>query len=145
MSGGAPLPLEVKRQFEQITGCKLVEGYGLSESSPVATCNSMSGTNKENSIGLPVPGTDITIHNLEAPHDLMPVGERGEVWIKGPQIMKGYLNQAEETADTLRDGWLRTGDVGYMDDQGHFFLVDRLKDLIPVSYTHLTLPTILLV
>ena len=133
MSGGAPLPLEVKRQFEQITGCKLVEGYGLSESSPVATCNSMSGTNKENSIGLPVPGTDITIHNLEAPHDLMPVGERGEVWIKGPQIMKGYLNQAEETADTLRDGWLRTGDVGYMDDQGHFFLVDRLKDLILCS------------
>ena len=130
MSGGAPLPLEVKRQFEQITGCKLVEGYGLSESSPVATCNSMSGTNKENSIGLPVPGTDITIHDLEAPHDLMPVGERGEVWIKGPQIMKGYLNQAEETADTLRDGWLRTGDVGYMDDQGHFFLGDRLKDLI---------------
>jgi len=133
MSGGAPLPLEVKRQFEQITGCKLVEGYGLSESSPVATCNSMSGTNKENSIGLPVPGTDITIHNLEAPHDHMPVGERGEVWIKGPQIMKGYLNQAEETADTLRDGWLRTGDVGYMDDQGHFFLVDRLKDLILCS------------
>ena len=133
MSGGAPLPLEVKRQFEQITGCKLVEGYGLSESSPVATCNSMSGTNKENSIGLPVPGTDITIHDIEAPHDLMPVGERGEVWIKGPQIMKGYLNQAEETADTLRDGWLRTGDVGYMDDQGHFFLVDRLKDLILCS------------
>ena len=133
MSGGAPLPLEVKRQFEQITGCKLVEGYGLSESSPVATCNSMSGTNKENSIGLPVPGTDITIHDLEAPHDLMPVGERGEVWIKGPQIMKGYLNQAEETADTLRDGWLRTGDVGYMDDQGHFFLVARLKDLILCS------------
>ena len=133
MSGGAPLPLEVKRQFEQITGCKLVEGYGLSESSPVATCNSMSGTNKENSIGLPVPGTDITIHDLEAPHDLMPVGERGEVWIKGPQIMKGYLNQAEETADALRDGWLRTGDVGYMDDQGHFFLVDRLKDLILCS------------
>ena len=133
MSGGAPLPLEVKRQFEQITGCKLVEGYGLSESSPVATCNSMSGTNKENSIGLPVPGTDITIHDLETPHDLMPVGERGEVWIKGPQIMKGYLNQAEETADTLRDGWLRTGDVGYMDDQGHFFLVDRLKDLILCS------------
>ena len=133
MSGGAPLPLEVKRQFEQITGCRLVEGYGLSESSPVATCNSMSGTNKENSIGLPVPGTDITIHDLEAPHDLMPVGERGEVWIKGPQIMKGYLNQAEETTDTLRDGWLRTGDVGYMDDQGHFFLVDRLKDLILCS------------
>ena len=133
MSGGAPLPLEVKRQFEQITGCKLVEGYGLSESSPVATCNSMSGTNKENSIGLPVPGTDITIHDLEAPHDLMPVGVRGEVWIKGPQIMKGYLNQAQETADTLRDGWLRTGDVGYMDDQGHFFLVDRLKDLILCS------------
>ena len=100
MSGGAPLPLEVKRQFEQITGCRLVEGYGLSESSPVATCNAMTGTNKENSIGLPVPGTDITIHDLEAPHDLMPVGERGEVWIKGPQIMNCLLYTSPSPRDS---------------------------------------------
>jgi long-chain acyl-CoA synthetase len=133
MSGGAPLPLEVKRRFEEITGCRLVEGYGLSESSPVATCNSLTGENKENSIGLPAPGTDVSIHDLEPPHDLVAPGERGEVWIKGPQIMKGYLNREQETTDTLRNGWLRTGDVGYMDEQGHFFLVDRLKDLILCS------------
>jgi len=133
MSGGAPLPLEVKRKFEEITGCRLVEGYGLSESSPVATCNSLTGENKENSIGMPAPGTDVSIHSLEPPHELVAPGERGEVWIKGPQIMKGYLNREQETADTLRDGWLRTGDVGYMDEQGHFFLVDRLKDLILCS------------
>ena len=133
ISGGAPLPLEVKETFERLTGCRLVEGYGLSETAPVATCNAMQDINKSGSIGQVVPGTEISIHDLEAPDDVVPTGERGEVWIKGPQVMKGYLNRPQETADSLREGWFRTGDVGYMDEDGHFFLVDRLKDLILCS------------
>jgi long-chain acyl-CoA synthetase len=133
ISGGAPLPLEVKETFERLTGCRLVEGYGLSETAPVATCNAMKDINKPGSIGQVMPQTEISIHDLEAPHDALSTGERGEVWIKGPQVMKGYLNRPEETADSLRDGWFRTGDVGYMDEDGHFFLVDRLKDLILCS------------
>ena len=133
ISGGAPLPLEVKETFERLTGCRLVEGYGLSETAPVATCNAMQDINKPGSIGQVVPGTEISIHDLEAPNDVVPTGDRGEVWIKGPQVMKGYLNRPQETADSLREGWFRTGDVGYMDEDGHFFLVDRLKDLILCS------------
>ena len=105
----------------------------MSETAPVATCNAMNDTNKPGSIGQVMPGTEISIHDIEAPHDPMPMGERGEVRIKGPQVMKGYLNRPEETADSLRDGWFRTGDVGYMDEDGHFFLVDRMKDLILCS------------
>lgn len=132
-SGGAPLPVEVKETFERNTGCILVEGYGLSECSPVATGNPLRGVNKPGSIGLPLPGTIIEIVSLDEPKRVLPVGEKGEVCIRGPQVMKGYWNKPEETAITLVDGRLHTGDVGYMDEDGYVFIVDRIKDMILCS------------
>ncbi|WP_207477979.1 long-chain-fatty-acid--CoA ligase [Arenibaculum pallidiluteum] len=130
VSGGAPLPVEVKAAFEKRTGCVLVEGYGLTESSPVATANPIEGENKTGSIGLPLPGTRIEILSLEDRGRVLGIGERGEVCIRGPQVMKGYWNQSGETAVALVDGRLHTGDVGYMDEDGYTFIVDRIKDLI---------------
>ena len=132
-SGGAPLPVEVKEAFERTTGCVLVEGYGLSESSPVATGNPMNGVNKPGSIGLPLPGTVIEIVSLEEPRRVLPPGERGEVCIRGPQVMKGYWKKPSETAMTLVDGRLHTGDVGYLDEDGYTHIVDRIKDMILCS------------
>jgi len=129
-SGGASLPVEVKQTFERLTGCTLVEGYGLTESSPVATGNPLHGVNKAGSIGLPVPRTTLEIVDLEDRTTVLGIGERGEVCLSGPQIMKGYWNRPEETADTLVGGRLHTGDVGYMDEDGYTFIVDRIKDLI---------------
>lgn len=130
ISGGAPLPVEVKKEFERISGCVVVEGYGLSETSPVATTNPTVGVNKAGSVGIPMPGTTVEIHSLEEPGRLMLTGERGEVCIRGPQVMKGYWDNPEETAKVMQGGAFRTGDVGYMDEDGYVFLVDRLKDII---------------
>ena len=133
LSGGAPLPLEVKRGFEELTGCKVVEAYGLSETSPGATFNPFDGPVKNGSIGQPLPGTTVSIRAVDDPSKEMPLGQEGEICIKGPQVMKGYWNKPEETANVFHDGFLRTGDVGKMDDEGFIFITDRIKDMIICS------------
>ncbi|MHA0327990.1 long-chain-fatty-acid--CoA ligase [Sphingomonas melonis] len=130
ISGGAPLPIEVRHAFETNTGAKLVEGYGLSEASPIITCNPFDGVNKEGSAGLPFPGTTIEIRDREDPTRIMPKGEKGEICARGPQVMKGYWHKPAETDAAFADGALRTGDVGYLDDDGYLFIVDRIKDMI---------------
>ena len=129
-SGGAPLPLEVQQQFEQITGGKLAEGYGLSEAPVVVTANPQIGKRKAGSIGVPFPDVDARIMDVETGEKEMPVGEVGELVIKGPQVMQGYWNRPEETKQVLRNGWLYTGDLARMDEDGFFFIVDRKKEMI---------------
>jgi long-chain acyl-CoA synthetase len=133
ISGGAPLPLEVKRGFEALAGCSLVEGYGLSETSPVATCNPLDREPREGSIGLPLPGTELSIRSLEDAGVEMPLRKPGEICIAGPQVMQGYWNKAEETEACFVGRFLRTGDLGYMDEEGFVFIVDRIKDMINAS------------
>ena len=130
ISGGAPLPVEIKNRFEALTGCSLVEGYGLTEAAPVCTINPIFGANKPGSAGLPIPGTVIEIMSLDDPDKPVPLGEKGEICIAGPQVMQGYLDQAEDNAATLRHGRLHTGDVGFLDADGYLFIIDRIKDLI---------------
>ncbi|MEH7885917.1 long-chain-fatty-acid--CoA ligase [Bacillus sp. JJ1609] len=130
ISGSAPLPVEVQEQFEEVTGGKLVEGYGLTESSPVTHANFLWDKKRvKGSIGVPWPDTDSVVLSMETGEPL-PQGEIGEIAVKGPQVMKGYWNRPEETEQVLREGWLLTGDLGYMDDEGYFYIVDRKKDMI---------------
>jgi long-chain acyl-CoA synthetase len=130
LSGAAPLPLEVAERFERYSGGRLVEGYGLSECSPVALANPIYGKRKAGTIGMPLPDTLARVVDAADPDSLPPAGEPGELAIKGPQVMRGYWNRPEESAQMLRDGWLLTGDLALMDDEGYFQIVDRKKDLI---------------
>jgi long-chain acyl-CoA synthetase len=132
ISGGAALPLEVKRGFEALCRCTVVEGYGLSETSPVVTCNPVE-TRREGSIGLPLPGTEISIRSLEDPAVAVPQGETGEICIAGPQVMTGYWRKPNDTEGSFVGRFFRTGDVGYMDEDGFIFIVDRIKDMINAS------------
>jgi len=132
ISGAAPLPVEVQKRFMKKTGGVLVEGYGLTESSPVTHCNPLDPTMKTvkiGSIGLPWPDTEAKIVDLKRGRQLPP-GKKGELVVKGPQVMKGYWKMPKETAAVLKDGWLYTGDVGTMDEDGYFYITDRKKDLI---------------
>jgi long-chain acyl-CoA synthetase len=133
VSGGAPLPVDVKERFEKITGCKVVEGYGLSEASPSVTCNPVEAAVKSGSIGQPLPGTIVSLRDLADPTREVASGEKGEICVKGPQVMKGYWKKPEETAHQFVGDFLRTGDVGIMDAEGFIFIVDRIKDLIICS------------
>ena len=129
ISGGAALPADIQQRFEALTGGKLVEGYGLSETSPVALVNPTHGHRKSGTIGVPVPGTEAKVVDPETRATLAP-GQVGELAIKGPQVMKEYWQMPEETAQVLQDGWLYTGDMAVMDEEGFFSIVDRKKDMI---------------
>ncbi|HEX9121929.1 MAG TPA: long-chain fatty acid--CoA ligase [Actinomycetota bacterium] len=134
VSGGAPLPQAVAKRFAEITGgARLVEGYGLTETSPVTHANPFDGRDRPGSIGLPMPDTDCKIVDLQDPEKVVGPGERGELAVRGPQIMLGYWNRPEETARTIINGWLHTGDVAVMDPDGFFRIVDRIKEMILVS------------
>jgi len=138
LSGGAALPIEVAQKFDEITGGKLVEAYGMSESSPAATVNPVFGQVRMGSIGLPISSTELAVISLEADdngaYKFLAPGEEGELVIRGPQVMKGYYNNPAETAITIDiDGWLHTGDIAKMDKDGYFYIVDRKKDLIIAS------------
>ena len=131
-SGGAPCPEDLHREWQKRTGRPLLEGWGMSEGAPFCL-NSAEGQRKLLSVGNPVPETEIEIVDLETGDRVLPLGERGEVRVRGPQIMRDYRNQPEETRRTLRDGWVHTGDIGYVDDEGFLFLVDRKKDMVIVG------------
>lgn len=133
MSGGAPLPVELGKVYRERFGVMISEGYGLSECSPVVTSNPYDRPGRPGSIGLPIPGTEIIIVDKEDYSKILPQGEAGEICIRGPQVMKGYWKRPDATAETIVNGMLRTGDVGYMDEEGYTYIIDRTKDMILVG------------
>ncbi|RJT24786.1 long-chain fatty acid--CoA ligase [Chakrabartia godavariana] len=133
ISGGAPLPAEVEQRFEQVTGARLIEGYGLTESAGVISTNPYEGQGKPGTIGQPLPGTHVRLLDREDPTKPAPEGEPGELAFAGPQMMKGYWNRPEADAEVFENGWLRTGDVAQIDADGYIRIVDRLKDMIAVG------------
>jgi long-chain acyl-CoA synthetase len=135
LSGSAAMPVEIQTRFNDLTGGRLIEGFGMTELSPVSHANPLMGISKKGSVGIPLPNTDAKIVDLET-GEAIPIGSdaTGELWVTGPQVMKGYWNKPEETAQTITpDGWLRTGDIARTDSDGYFYIVDRLKDMINVS------------
>jgi long-chain acyl-CoA synthetase len=130
ISGSAPLPLEVRDRFEEISGCRMMEGYGLTEASPVTHFNPIFGSRPQGSMGMPMPGTQVKIMDQETGTRELPPGEVGELILRGPQVMQGYWQNPQETAVALRDGWLYTGDLARMDEAGYFYIVERKKDMI---------------
>jgi long-chain acyl-CoA synthetase len=129
-SGSAPLPLEVIKKFEGLTRAAISEGFGLTEAAPITHANPFNGVRKVGSVGLPFPDTDCRIVDLAEGTTDVPVGQSGELLVRGPQVMKGYWKNPQETAATLRDGWLFTGDIARMDQDGYFYIVDRKKDMV---------------
>jgi len=131
VGGGMAVQKSVAERWQKTTGCPLSEGYGLTETSPVASVNPLDGTGRPGYIGLPVPSTEMRV--VLDNGSLAPVGSPGEIQIKGPQVMKGYYNRPDETAKSIKDEWFATGDVGLMEEDGYFKIVDRIKDMILVS------------
>jgi long-chain acyl-CoA synthetase len=131
ISGGAPLPVEILREFNRKMPIPLIEGYGLSEASPVVSLNPIQGPQKEGSIGKPIPDVEVTIQDDDG--NILPIGSTGEVCVRGGNVMRGYWNQPEATAKTIRNGWLLTGDVGHGDAEGFFYITDRKKDMLIVN------------
>lgn len=132
ISGAAPLPAKVQEDFERMSGGKVVEGYGLSETSPVTHCNPLNENCVNGSVGLPLPNIDAMIMDGET-GERLPPGKIGEIMVKGPNVMQGYWNREKETEAIFHDGWMRTGDLGYMDEKGYFYIADRSKDLVVAS------------
>jgi len=132
-SGSAPLPLPVLQQFENLTGCRIVEGFGLTESSPVTHVNPLGGVRKIGSVGIPVPNTDAKVVDADTGRNEVEAGQEGELIIRGPQIMKGYWNRLDETKQVIRNNWLYTGDLAALDEDGYCMIVGRKKDMIITS------------
>ncbi|MFX1589026.1 MAG: long-chain fatty acid--CoA ligase [Promethearchaeota archaeon] len=132
-TGAAPMPPEVLKEFEERTGGKIIEGYGMTETSPVTHSNPVNGVRKVGSVGLAFPDTEVKLVDIDDYTKIVPIGEAGEIMIKGPQVFKGYWNKPEETENQLKNGWVLTGDIGKLDEDGYLYIVDRKKDMINVS------------